>query len=400
MGDQDTQSPPPGSAEEARNAAKAVRKAAREAARAAQRGTPAPEPARPASTPSADPSPDVDPVAAYSRALREALDDVPEQEWEEKWRVLSTAQRRCAREQADASRKDAIWQSFAHDLAREYLAAHEERWAHAPFKHQVRAIDSKLLRTSVRGVVIARRDELIRSMVLSDGWHGDLETFEVARFGAGMDERVVELPLAIRFARLHEPGFVLDAGAALNVPVVRAVVEQPVARLVHFTQSSEREPQLFQQDRYSYLFGDLRAVPFDDDVFDRIVCVSSLEHIGMDNARYGGAMEHAGNSWAEAVHEMLRVLKPGGELLITVPFGRPAERGWYQIFGPEQVEALGRSPGAETAKIRYFHYDHGWVGGQSSPPAEALETLAPDEPEDMVRGMAAVKLTKTTGKGA
>jgi SAM-dependent methyltransferase len=91
---------------------------------------------------------------------------------------------------------------------------------------------------------------------------------------------------------------------------------------------------------------DATALPYDDETFDRCICVSVLEHVG------------AGKD-AAALAEMWRVLKPGGVLHLTadvaaVPqdvfleqpaYGDAAEVDGQGVFfkreyGPDEVEAL------------------------------------------------------------
>ncbi|HLY33902.1 MAG TPA: methyltransferase domain-containing protein, partial [Jatrophihabitantaceae bacterium] len=58
-------------------------------------------------------------------------------------------------------------------------------------------------------------------------------------------------------------------------------------------------------------------LPFRDASFDSILCTSVLEHV--DNAEY-------------AVSEIARVLKPGGRLLVTVPFLYPEHEAPYDFW--------------------------------------------------------------------
>ena len=198
-------------------------------------------------------------------------------------------------------------------------------------------------------------------------------------YGLGHDERVIEIPLALEVARLDRPGLALDAGAALNHPNIDALALGWQARLVHYTQVANREWHL-KGDRRAYMFGDLRALEFRDDAFDRIVCISTLEHIGLDNSRYGGARETDPSSADAAWREMLRVLKPGGTLFLSVPYAvRPSNHGWFRNFGAEDVWALVSGLNSRT---RLFHYDQGWHDG---PPT----TLDPDEP---INGLAVIRV--------
>lgn len=59
------------------------------------------------------------------------------------------------------------------------------------------------------------------------------------------------------------------------------------------------------------------VLPFDDESFDNIVCFEVLEHVF---------------NFDQLVKEMHRVLRPGGKLLITVPFAFPEHETPYDFF--------------------------------------------------------------------
>ena len=222
----------------------------------------------------------------------------------------------------------------------------------------------------------------------SFGWNRSLARTD--EFGHGMDERILEFPLALEVCAFTKPGRVLDAGCALNHGYIRKIFDPPVAALVHFTQSGEKEEARFAGSQVSYVFGDLRAMPFPDAHFDRIVCISTLEHVGMDNGRYGSAAEQAPESSLDAVQDLMRVLRPGGTLLITVPYGTPADLGWFRVFGPEDIAALiGRSL-ASSSDTRYYRSEGAWVTADSSVAGLSASIGA----HDAVGGLAAIRLVK------
>src|SRR5205814_177285 len=78
--------------------------------------------------------------------------------------------------------------------------------------------------------------------------------------------------------------------------------------------------------------GDGRVVPYTDASFDAVICTQVLEHSVDPDA---------------LLREMWRVLRPGGRLLITVPFmwglhETPFDFRRYSSFGlPRAVEAAG-----------------------------------------------------------
>jgi len=61
------------------------------------------------------------------------------------------------------------------------------------------------------------------------------------------------------------------------------------------------------------LVGDAKALELPDDSFDAVISLSSIEHFGL--GRYGDEIDLDGDR--KAVREMIRVLKPGGRLIVS-----------------------------------------------------------------------------------
>lgn len=145
-----------------------------------------------------------------------------------------------------------------------------------------------------------------------------------AGYGAGFNERVVEYPWAL--TRLTGAG-VLDAGSTFNHG---ALVDRfRDRRLTILTLAPERRS--FLERRISYVYADLRELAFRDGAFDQVLCVSVLEHVGMDNRGYGATAGVAGRPGVEAgraLTELVRVLRSGGRILLTVPYYQRGDAGW------------------------------------------------------------------------
>ena len=175
--------------------------------------------------------------------------------------------------------------------------------------------------------------------------------------GAGFDERVVEFPwLAAR--RLG--GRVLDAGSTLNHLHVLARLRPRVDDLHIVTLAPEAEA--FPQLGVSYLFADLRELPLDDGVYDRVLSISTLEHVGTDTSYFGGETRVAEDPQREllaAVAELRRVLRPGGDCYITVPVGRGERFEWVRSLTPAQADEIAEAFGPETSEVEYFRYADG-----------------------------------------
>jgi len=98
---------------------------------------------------------------------------------------------------------------------------------------------------------------------------------------------------------------------------------------------------------------DITALPFDTESFDHVICSEVMEHIPDDGLAAG---------------ELVRVLKPGGSLVVSVPRWFPekicwkfsksyynANGGHVRIYTRKKIAALFKSHGLEN---RGFHYAH------------------------------------------
>ena len=86
---------------------------------------------------------------------------------------------------------------------------------------------------------------------------------------------------------------------------------------------------------------DARNTPFPDDFFNRIIAVSTIEHVGLGG--YDDPLFNKGNFVVMA--ELSRILKKGGKMLITLPFsGRyllsPFLRSWQRIYDEKRLKQL------------------------------------------------------------
>jgi SAM-dependent methyltransferase len=72
------------------------------------------------------------------------------------------------------------------------------------------------------------------------------------------------------------------------------------------------------QLNFTFVQGNLEHMPFDNDFFDIITAVSTIEHIGL--GRYGDLISPHGDK--TAVEEIRRIVKPGGKVIVTIPCGK------------------------------------------------------------------------------
>ena len=165
-----------------------------------------------------------------------------------------------------------------------------------------------------------------------------------AGYGFRLDERIIEYPWL--FSRLPMgAGRLLDAGSTLNFEFL---LEQPGLRQKKVDICTlAPESRCLWRKGVSYIYDDLRRLPYRDDLFDWIVCLSTIEHVGMDNSLYAGDGQKNDASrpddYLMALAELKRVLKPGGTIYLTAPFGKTVNHRWFQVFDHEMVKSLIRN---------------------------------------------------------
>jgi len=86
---------------------------------------------------------------------------------------------------------------------------------------------------------------------------------------------------------------------------------------------------------------DLTNLPFENNKFDKIFCISVIEHVKND---------------LKGMEEMFRVLKPGGILLLTTEVNKrlnkpysEADGSYYRIYSYEQIMSLIKKAGFKLA---------------------------------------------------
>ncbi|MBW4546701.1 MAG: class I SAM-dependent methyltransferase [Symplocastrum torsivum CPER-KK1] len=191
-------------------------------------------------------------------------------------------------------------------------------------------------------------------------------------YGFGIDERCVEYPWLV--ANLSENAkCLLDAGSVLNH---RFILNHPTFenKKLHILTLAPEE-NCFWEKGISYLYDDLRDIPIRNDYYDTIICLSTLEHIGCDNTLHTQDetyQENRPEDFVLVMKELRRVLKPGGSLFLSVPFGVYRQLGTFQQFDREllsrAVEAFELA--SEVTETFYQYTANGWQIATASDCAE------------------------------
>ncbi|HYE84964.1 MAG TPA: methyltransferase domain-containing protein [Vicinamibacterales bacterium] len=179
-------------------------------------------------------------------------------------------------------------------------------------------------------------------------------------YGTGLDERCVEYPWL--FSQLSGvTGPILDAGSVFNHAYLLRHLPFD-ARYLHILTLAP-ESECHWQAGISYLFADLRSVPIRGGHYDVVACISTLEHVGFDNSALSGRNEHRevnATDFVAVMRELSRVLKPGGTLYLTVPYGVARRFAGFQQFDGALLEtAIGAFEARRDVHLRFFRYGAG-----------------------------------------
>jgi SAM-dependent methyltransferase len=186
-------------------------------------------------------------------------------------------------------------------------------------------------------------------------------------YGYRLDERIVEYPWI--FANLKKGKTVfLDAGSTFNFAYLlnNKLIENKDKYIYTFYP----ENKSYNHKRISYVYGDLRDLPFRDNFFEEIVCQSTIEHVDMDNSMYGydlkSTLELVTNKsyeYLKVIEELLRVLKTEGQLLLTFPYGKFENHVFFQQFDDEMVARItDKMKDLGSCELTFFKYlPDGWI---------------------------------------
>ncbi len=165
-------------------------------------------------------------------------------------------------------------------------------------------------------------------------------------------ERLPEYSYVCDLIRQRNPASLLDVGCVLNNAAFDRFI--PAACAVSFLNPASEPIARVRATYYKSPLEEFQGRPF-----PLVTCLSTLEHIGFDNTRYGTTLKDLGWDWPQAiecicqsVERLATLVAEGGELVVTCPYGRKefvrlppvtGVRAW-QVLHQEHLAALRTRP--------------------------------------------------------
>lgn len=193
-------------------------------------------------------------------------------------------------------------------------------------------------------------------------------------------DRMVEYAFVLR--ELGECRRVLDVGCTSPYNIIPLILAD---RGIEVHGIDIRE---FKINHPSFKFHrrDIRKTDFPDSYFDVIIAVSTVEHIGL-RGRYSSQMDPDGSR--KAILEIYRILRGGGYLFLTIPFGRAKVVGSsHRIYDTSGLRRLVQ--GFNIVKCEFYCKDPGGYWRLST--EEYATTI--DAPPAKESAVACLKLSK------
>ena len=142
-----------------------------------------------------------------------------------------------------------------------------------------------------------------------------------------VNERIVEIPFVLRHLSLPPGVNVLDFGCN------RSFLSVNMASLGYKVTGVDLLPYLYWHSNFSFIQGNLLDLNLPSEHFAAITAVSSIEHAGL--GFYGDAPDPEAD--LALMKEFYRILKPGGIVLLTVPFGRAYRDDFTRIYDKDTL---------------------------------------------------------------
>ena len=166
--------------------------------------------------------------------------------------------------------------------------------------------------------------------------------------------RVIEYSFAIQKLGSAQGKKVLDIGCTSKWNILPAVL----AGFGWEVYGIDIRRLKFKHPNFHFVGEDIQHTSFPDSFFDAVCAISTIEHIGL-RGRFGVHKDDPQGD-AKAVREVQRIIRPGGNFLVTVPYGqRTIIRPLHKVYDKAWLKALFADWKIKN-EIYYVHNEEGY----------------------------------------
>jgi len=185
------------------------------------------------------------------------------------------------------------------------------------------------------------------------------------RVEVAFTDRLIEYPLLFQHLDL-EPSrsHLLDFGC------VEDLLPMHLCALGYRVTGLDFRPYPFRHERFDFIHADILSWEPPSDHFDSAISISTIEHVGL--GAYGDPRASDGDKIAVA--KLLRAVKPGGRLFLTVPAGRAVTTSRMRIYDAPRLREL--IPNAEI--VRFFAKRGRYADWNEIAPADLADIVCDD----------------------
>lgn len=159
-----------------------------------------------------------------------------------------------------------------------------------------------------------------------------------------INERIIEIPFVVdTLAGMAKTSKVLDLGC------MESVLPMFMAGLGFQVTGFDFREYPYQVPNFKFVRGSILDLPFENETYDVVTCVSTIEHIGI--GFYSDPKDNL-SADVKGMLEIKRVLRPEGRLILTVPFGRAFVNDQQRVYDHQGLDKL--LVGFSVNTIKFF----------------------------------------------
>ena len=175
-------------------------------------------------------------------------------------------------------------------------------------------------------------------------------------------ERIIEYP--ILFQHLNRNTYnILDFGCVEDLLPIH------LASLGYHVTGMDFRQYPFTHKNFNFIQADILSWDPPDEEFDAVISISTIEHVGL--AAYGDPVCSDGDKIA--IEKLWRCLRKDGDLIITLPAGRPCVERGMRIYDGQSIKEL-----VPDIKIMRFFYKPDRYGEWQETTEEVISKLIYD----------------------